>query len=157
MKIKATKIEDIKQATYGDLLFFKPSSFTSSLIPLVDGSPYSHVAMFLGHKYGNPIFIESQDGIGIIIRKVQDWKNYDIYRVTSVCPKSINSVVSDLSKPYDRKKITDILWHKLAGVPLYADSDSAMICSEAVNRWYDYKLFEKGQATPATIFHNLEL
>lgn len=157
MKIKATKIEDIKDARYGDLIFFEPtSSIFSRIIPIIDGSRFSHVAMYLGRKYGHNLFIESQDGIGVVINNLQDWRNYTIIRPEKT-PMPISVVLNDLGKKYDRMKLVALLQHRIFGTPLLADDDHALICSEAVNKWYYYKLYDKGQATPATIFHNIKL
>lgn len=156
-RIRANKIENIEDAQYGDLLFFTPTtSFFSHLIQKIDGSRFSHVALFLGKKYAHNLFIESQDGVGITISLLKEWRNYEIYRPELQCmPPSM--ILNDLGKPYDRKKIVQILSHKIFGTPLTADDDHALICSESVNKWYYYKLYEKGKATPATIYHNLKI
>jgi hypothetical protein len=155
-KIKATKIEDIKDAQYGDLIFFTPtSSLFSRLIPVIDGSPYSHVGMYLGRKYGHNLFIESQDGVGVVINRLQEWRNYTIIRVdTPIMP--ISKVLEELGKPYDRKKIIAFLFNRLFGIPLIADDNHAHVCSELVNYFTYYKLAEKGNSTMRTILDNID-
>jgi hypothetical protein len=157
MKIKASKIEDIKDAKYGDLIFFYPSRITSSLIPPIDGSPFSHIAMFTYYRHGAYRFIESDSRRGGVTEpKIDGHENIVIVRLHDVIPMPPSVVYRDLNKRYDHSKLFQLFLHKVIGTSLYADDDSAMICSEAVNKWYNYKLFEKGHATPATIWYNLQ-
>lgn len=156
-KIKAQKINSIEEAQYGDLIFFTPTySLFSFLIPIIDGSKFSHVGMYLGRKYGQNLFIESQDGVGVVITPVKEWRNYEIIRA-ELPTMPISKVFEDLGKPYDRKKIVAFILNKVFGTPLLADDDHALICSESCNKWKYYRLTSKGQATPASIYNNLEI
>lgn len=155
-KIKAQKINNIEEAKYGDFIFFRPTySLFSILIPFFDGSPFSHVGMYLGHKYGQNLFIEAQDGVGVVITPLKEWRNYEIVR-TELSTMPISKVFEDLGKPYDRLKIFAFLLNKIFSTPLLADDDHALVCSESCNKWKYYKHVEKGQATVATLYNSCE-
>ena len=158
MKLKATKIENINKAKYGDILFFKPTSKSalfSRLIPIIDGSPFCHVGMYVGKIYGHHMFIESVDFKGVRLSRFENRFNETIIRVQNI-PTTPFMALRDLGKPYDTRKILEILAHKIFGYKLTEDDGKALICSEAVNKWYNYKLAPKGDATPATIYNNLK-
>jgi len=151
------KYIDLKDARYGDVIFFEPTSLTSKIITWIDGSPYSHVALYWDIIGGKPFMFEAQYGRDVGLTRVQDWKNFIIIRPTNKAwLRKQEELMTVEGNSYQTNKLFAIALHKIFGTPLEADSPNSMICSELVNWAYHYNLGEKGDCTPATLFNKLK-
>lgn len=150
------KYIDLKDARYGDVIFFEPYTLTGRLITAIDSSPYSHVALFWDNIAGQPFMFEAQRGKTIGLTRVQDWRNYIIIRPhNKAWLRKPEEVMQIEGRSYQTNKLAAIALNRLIGMPLEADSPDSMICSELVNWAYNYSLGEKGNCTPATLFDEL--
>lgn len=151
------KYIDLKDARYGDVIFFEPYTLSGEVIKYIDGSPYSHVALFWGYIAGQPYMFEAQRGKTIGLTRVQDWRNFIIIRPSNKAwLRKQEEVMQVEGNSYQTNKLFAICLHKMFGIPLEADSPSSMICSELVNWAYHYVLGDKGDCTPATLFNKLK-
>lgn len=170
MKIKATKIEDIKDAKFGDVIFFSPlSSLTSKLQVKVDNigikrkRNVSHVAIFYGYIDGVPHMLEA-DNVNRKHRQVGlspifEYRNYEILRPNNQAwlksPTEIMAI-SGISR-YQYSRLWTIAKARLFGFSLESDDISAVICSEYVNWCWSYYLCDKANCTPVTMRNNFEI
>lgn len=138
---------------YGDIIQFKPKTFYGKLIKLIDGSPYSHTAMFLKYEKGVPLFIESHERKdGVVISKLQEWGNYDVYRSTTLKPRPMKEVLEKLGTKYDGSMIVDIVKNKIIKKQPTNNDDTQFICSEFIDFAYRYKVGNGFVATPHTFY-----
>jgi len=151
------KYIDLKDARYGDVIFFEPYTITGNLITWIDGSPYSHVAIYWGDIAGQPYMFEAQRSKKIGLTRVQDWRNFIILRpINKAWLRKQEEVMQIEGRGYQTNKLFAIALHKLFGTPLEADEPNSMICSELVNWVYNYNLGDKGNCTPASLFKTLK-
>lgn len=151
------KYIDLKNARYGDVIFFEPYTLSGDIIRKIDGSPYSHVAIFWGYIGGQPYMFEAQRNKSIGLTKVQDWINFIILRPSNrAWLKKPEELMQIEGRSYQTNKLVAIALHKLLGVSLEEDDPNSMICSELVNWAYNYVLGEKGNCTPASLFETLK-
>lgn len=138
---------------YGDIIQFKPTTLYGKAIKFVDGSPYSHTAMFLKYEKGVPLFIESHEKKGgVVISKLHEWGNYDVYRPVDIKPRPMKEVLGKLGTEYDTFMILDILINKFFKSELYNNDDKKFICSEFKDWVYYYKVGNGYVATPKTFY-----
>lgn len=151
------KYIDLKNARYGDVIFFEPYTITGNIITWIDGSPYSHVAIYWGEIAGQPYMFEAQRNKKIGLTRVQDWRNYIIIRPhNKAWLRKQEEVMQIEGRSYHTNKLVAIALNRILGVSLEADSPDEMICSELVNWVYNYNLGEKGNCTPASLFKTLK-
>lgn len=135
---------------FGDIILFKPTSLTGKLISLVDGSPYSHVGIFLEYKDGIPLIIESHEKRGgVVIIKLEEWGNYDVFR-TKLKPRPKKEVLTMLGSGYDYSMLIWIFGSKIRKDDRLNNSPTLLICSELADFVYHYKIGEGKVATPKT-------
>jgi hypothetical protein len=136
---------------YGDIIQFKPTSLVGRIICLIDRSPYSHTAIYLGRYASKNLIIESHPNTqGVRISVLQDWKNYIVLRApTEPLPKS--QLLGTIGAKYDFNRIYHLLKTKLLGGVLLNNGETELICSELADYCHNYTLGNKGVCTPATI------
>lgn len=138
---------------YGDVIAFKPTTTYGKAISLFDGSPYSHVAMFLKYEKGIPLFIESHEKKGgVVISKLHEWGNYDIYRPIDLKPRPMKDMLDKLGTPYDGSMILHIIMAKTFKREQANNDFSRVICSEFIDYGYRYKVGGGFIATPKTFY-----
>jgi len=153
--MKRNKFIDLKKIKYGDIIFFKPFTISGSIITWIDGSPYSHVAIYWGEIGGQQFMFEAQRGKTIGLTKLQKWRNFVVVRPNAkIC--SQKTLMSIEGRGYQTNKLLAITLNRCLGLPLKTDDPNSMICSELVNWAYDYSLGEKGNCTPASLFNYLK-
>lgn len=136
---------------YGDIILFKPRSLTSKLIALIDGSPYSHIGIFLENKDGVNLFIESHEKKrGVVITKLEEWGNYEVIRPISLKPRPKKEVLAMLGTGYDYSMLGWIFWSKIFKKNQINNSPTLLICSELADFVYRYAVGEGNIATPKT-------
>lgn len=139
------------QLQYGDIIQFKPTTIYGKAIKVVDGSPYSHTGMFLKYEEGIPLFIESHKKKGgVVISKLHEWGNYDVYRPINIEPRPLVDMLNKLGRPYDSSMIIDIFITKTFKGKKYNNDDLSFICSELIDYAYHYKVGGGYVATPKT-------
>lgn len=138
---------------YGDIILFKPTSFHGRLITWIDGSSFSHAAIYLGKDNGVDIFIESHEKKnGVVITQLENWKNYTILRPKKqIKRKTRKELLSKLGTGYDFSMIGWILLAKILHKDMDTNSDNLLICSELVDWFYNYKIGAGKICTPKTI------
>lgn len=152
---RKNKFINLKDARYGDIIFFKPFTISGKIITWIDGSPYSHTAIYWGKLGGEHFVFEAQRGRSIGLTKLQNWRNFIIVRPKQkIC--SQKKLMSVEGNGYQTNKLLAIALNKCFGLALEADDPTCMICSELVNWAYDYSLGEKGNCTPASLFDELQ-
>lgn len=138
---------------YGDVIFFKPAGLYGKAIKLVDGSPYSHTAVFWKYEEGIPLFIESHENKGgVVISKLHEWGNYDVYRPIDLKIRPIKEVLDKVSTEYDVWLIPTILLDKLLQAETFNNNQDKFICSEFVDYVFYYKIGNGKMATPKTFY-----
>lgn len=145
---------------YGDIILFKPKhSLVSKLISIIDGSPYSHAGFFLGYFKGVPMFIESHESKGgVVITKLEDWGNYDVYRpIIQIRPQSIGRMLKLTGRKYDFSRLWWVVKAKIFGFRLQNNDESKLICSELVDYGWRYALGGAYLSTPATLAKSTKL
>jgi hypothetical protein len=141
---------------YGDIINFKPIGLISKLISIVDGSPYSHTAIFLEERHGVKLFIESHESKGgVVICKLEDWKNYDVFR-PKIKPRPKREVLSVVGRQYDYGRLITVFKSKIFKYKTQNNDDTKLICSELADYVYKYRLGQGKILTPALI-HKLYL
>lgn len=151
------KYIDLQKARYGDVIFFEPYTLSGEIIRRIDGSPYSHVAIFWGFIAGQPYMFEAQRNRAIGLTRVQDWRNFIIIRPTNKAwLRPQEELMQIEGRSYQTNKLVAIALHKLLGISLEEDDPNSMICSELVNWAYKYVLGVKGECTPASLFDELK-
>lgn len=136
---------------YGDIILFKPTGLMGKLISKIDGSPYSHVGVFLEYDNGVPLFIESHEKKGgVVITKLQEWQNYTVLRPIKIKPRPKQELLELLGTGYDFSMLGWILKAKLFGKEAPNNSPTLLICSEFADYAYHYKIGNGRVATPKT-------
>lgn len=139
---------------YGDIILFKPTSFTGKLIAWIDGSPYSHAAIYISKQNGHDLFIESHERKnGVVITRLEEWKNYTVVR-PDMKARPKRDMLEKLGKTYDVSMIGWILWAKVFKRDLDNNDDNLLICSELVDYCYRYKIGKGRICTPKTIYQS---
>jgi len=138
---------------YGDIIMFKPTGgIVSRLISLVDGSKYSHGAIFLGYEFGVPLFIESHEKRGgVVINKLQEWSNFDVLRPVALKPRPIEDMLKMVGSRYDYSLLWWIFKAKILRSKLQNNDNSSVVCTELVDFCYYYTLGDGYVCTPKTI------
>jgi uncharacterized protein YycO len=138
---------------FGDVILFQPTSFHGKIIAWVDGSPYSHAAIYLGKDSGVDVFIESHEKkSGVVITQLEDWRNYVVLRpVKPMKHRTRKELLSKLGKGYDFSMIGWILLAKIFRKDRSTNDDNLLICSELVDWFYYYAIGGKKICTPKTI------
>jgi hypothetical protein len=138
---------------YGDIILFKPTNgFVSRLISFVDGSDYSHAAIFWKYEHGIPLFIESHEKRGgVVINKLQEWGNFDVYRTETLLPRPEHEMLEMVGRKYDFSRLWWIFKAKVLKFKLQNNDETLVICSELVDFCYYYTLGEGLICTPKTI------
>jgi len=138
---------------YGDVIMFKPTGgIVSRLISLVDGSKYSHGAIFLGYVEGVPLFIESHEKRGgVVINKLQEWGNFDVFRSDSLKARPMGEMLKMVGRRYDYSMLWWILKAKILRSKLQNNDDALVICTELVDLCFYYTLGDGYVCTPKTI------
>lgn len=140
---------------YGDIILFKPMTFRGRLISLIDGSPYSHIGMFLRYDANIPLFIESDESTGgVVIMQLQDWQNYIILKPVGISPRPIEQILEKLGTPYDTIMILDILLAKIFKRNKQNNNENKFICSEFIDYCYNYKIGQGNVATLKTFYQS---
>ena len=135
---------------YGDIILFKPTTFMGKLISFIDGSPYSHIGVFVEYKNGVPLFIESHEKKGgVVITRLQEWQNYTVKRPL-VKPRAKKEVLSKLGTRYDNSMLWWIFKAKIFKSMEYNNDDTSLICSEFADYIFHYKVGNGYVATPKT-------
>jgi len=146
---------------YGDLIAFYPTSFFGEIVCIIDSKglgSYSHWAVFTGYEKGVPMFIESNDKMGVVMLALKEWQNnFDIYRAKKLKPKLVSELYSMIGNKYGFNRIWSILLNRLFRFPLWGESPYEPICTELCNYAYHYRLAPAGQATPYTLEKSKEL
>jgi hypothetical protein len=154
-------IKNLSEAKYGDILLFNPRGFLSTIQVKIDNinSPekfnYSHGALFWEHQGTIPLMIESVNKCGVHIARIEEWKNYIIIRPEGYNIRPKNEMARYLNRRYDFSKLISIIANKAFNIPLTADNDSQVICTELINLAYYYKLTDKGMCTPVTLANKI--
>lgn len=135
---------------YGDIILFKPTTLMGKLIAFIDGSPYSHIGVFIEYRNGVPLFIESHEKKGgVVITKLEEWRNYTIKR-TALKPRPRHEVLSKLGTRYDSSMLWWIMKAKIFRTVQSNNDDSSLICSEFADYVFHYKIGGGNVATPKT-------
>ena len=133
---------------------FRPSGLIGKLITIIDGSQYSHGAIYLGTYGGQKIFIESHEKKGgVVIVRLEEWRrNYDVYRPKHIkTPKDKREVLRLLNTPYDYGRLWWIFKSKILKFNLQNDDDKKLICTELCDNVWHYDLGSGKTCTPLTI------
>jgi hypothetical protein len=170
MKIKATKIEDIKDAKYGDVIFFSPvSSITSKLQVKIDNigvkhkKNVSHVAIFHGYIDGKPHMREAtnvnQTHKQVGLSPILEYRNFEILRPHNTAWLKSRTEIMSISgiSRYQFSRLWTIAKARIFGTSLEADDVSSVICSEDVNWCWNYYLCDKANCTPVTMRNNFQI
>lgn len=138
---------------YGDVILFKPTGgWFSRLISEIDGSEYSHAAIFWKYEHGVPLFIESHESKGgVVITQLQEWGNFDVFRPNALIPRPEKEMLKMVGSRYDYSLLWWILKSKLKGRKTQNNDDKEVICSELVDKCYYYCLGDGYVCTPKTI------
>jgi hypothetical protein len=139
---------------YGDIIAFKPTGgFVSKMISKVDGSPYSHIAIFWRYVDGVPLFLESHEARGgVVINKLQEWGNFDVFRPHALKPREEKEMLHLVGNRYDYSILWWIFKAKIFKKTLQNNDDTKVICSEYADYCYYYTLGEGKICTSKTIF-----
>jgi hypothetical protein len=137
---------------YGSIILFKPTSLMGKLIALIDGSPYSHAAIYLGKQNGQHLFIESHEKKnGVVITRLEEWRNYIVFTPNlKIRPK--RELLAKLGSRYDASMLGWIFWAKIFRKNPDNNDDGTLICSELVDWAYHYKIGKGKICTPKTIY-----
>jgi hypothetical protein len=138
---------------YGDVIMFRPTGgFVSKMISLIDGSEYSHGAIFWKYDNGVPLFIESHEARGgVVINKLQEWSNFDVYRAKGLKARPINELLGMVGRRYDYSLLWWIFKTKILRSNLQNNDNTMVICTELVDFCYYYTLGAGYVCTPNTI------
>jgi hypothetical protein len=137
---------------FGDIIQFRPTGIIGRLIAFFDGSEYSHTAIYLEKKYGVHLFIEShEEKRGVVITKLQEWRNFDIFRPKDLLPRPRREVYNLLGRGYDYGRLVAILKSKLSQGKTYNNDDVKLICSELADYVYKYRLGKGEVLTPKKV------
>jgi len=149
----------LNKAKYGDVILFYPTSWYGRLISYFDGSPYSHIATYLESRDGYHWMLESTvNKNGFVISKIrEDWDNFDVYDM-KLYRKYLRSSreMMDLvdERPYDISRLLEIFLHYVLKLDLNVSNAQRLICAEAVNLQFSYKLVDNNQS-PRTIWEKI--
>lgn len=129
--VNKVKESDILKA---DIIIYKPNSLISSLIALISGMKYTHVAIYLSENK----IIEST-WKGVKIKPFKDKKGLEIFQFENITEEERESVIqwimSKVNSKYDWKLFLTIMLERWFNIrPL--DSQQQYICSELVNEAY---------------------
>lgn len=142
---------------YGDILFFKSTSWKGKFIAFCDGSPFSHVGMYWGEKDGVPLFVDANvDGVRIRPLK-REWYNFIAIDPKKPIDHELGQLVLDhYGAHYDWKHLLQLGFEKLTfGLYKLPKTDAKkFICSELVNHVYGFMPEER--ATPRTLWEYLK-
>ena len=142
----------LKEARYGDVILFRPTSLFGWLITLIDGGPYSHGAVYLDKRHGRHHFVEALTDGGVTYSILdENAGNFDVYRPNAaplVTKAELLALVG--RRRYDFLKILRILSYYLFGKPVPRDGEQKLICTELVNWVYGYELTDD-LSTPRTV------
>lgn len=140
---------------YGDIILFTPTGLIGKLICKIDGSKYSHGAIYLGQYHGEHLFIESHEKRGgVCIRRLEEWRrNYIILRPNYIVkPKSKEDVIKLLNRKYDYARLWWIFKSKILKLNLQNDDPYRLICTELCDFVWHYNLGSGNTCTPNTIY-----
>lgn len=148
----------LNEAHYGDVVLFYPNSRYSEAITKIDGSPYSHIAVYLEYRYGYHWMLESTSTKGgFVVSKIrEDWRNFDVFDMSKYTEhlrpvEEMMKLVDE--RPYDYGRIRELLFYYLLRKnPKLSDSRS-LICAESVN--INYKGIFGTNPTPKTIYKEI--
>jgi len=153
-----------KQAKFGDIILFRPHSFLGFLITALDGSEYSHGAVYLEERYGRHLFIEALTDGGVKLSILDEFAggdgtgNFDIYRPEWLGLPSVTTnqamALAD-RRSYDFGRIRRILGFYLLGIRMPKVRGSRLICTELVNWVWGNRLVEGELVTPRTVYEAL--
>lgn len=136
---------------FGDVILFKPTGFHGKLIAKIDGSEYSHAAIYLGEDNGIQLFIESHEKkSGVVITKLEDWRNFRVVR-TNLPHRTKKELMQKLGTGYDFSMIGWLLVTKILNRDMDTNDDKLLICSELVDWFFMYAIGEGKICTPKTI------
>lgn len=142
----------LKDARYGDVILFRPTSLFGWLIALIDGGPYSHGATYLEKRHGRHHFVEALTDGGVTYSILDEHAgNFDVFRPRKeplVTKAELLALVG--RRKYDFLKILRILSYYLFGHPVPRDGEQKLICTELVNWLYGYELTDD-LSTPRTV------
>ena len=138
---------------FGDIILFKPTGLHGKIIAKIDGSGYSHAAIYLGKDSGVDLFIESHEKKnGVVITRLEDWKNYTVLRPKKKMKHHTReALLEKLGTGYDFSMIGWILVSKIFNKDRDTNDDNLLICSELVDWFYMYEIGGKKICTPRTI------
>ncbi len=138
---------------YGDVIMFRPTGgFVSRMISLIDGSQYSHGAIFWKYENGVPLFIESHEARGgVVINKLQEWSNFDVYRAKSLKIRPAHEMLETVGRRYDYSMLWWILKAKILKTKVQNNDDTIFICTELIDFGFWYSLGQGYICTPKTI------
>jgi hypothetical protein len=142
----------LKDARYGDVILFHPTSFFGWLIAAIDGGDYSHAAIYFDKRHGRHHFVESLTDGGVTYSILdENAGNFDVFRPNSTPLVGKAELISLVGRrKYDFLKIARILSYHLFGRPVPRDGEQKLICTELVNWVYGYELTDD-LSTPRTI------
>lgn len=142
----------LKDARYGDVILFRPTSVFGWLVKVIDGGDYSHGAVYLDKRHGRHHFVEALTDGGVTYSILdENAGNFDVYRprVSPVVTKpELLALVG--RRRYDFLKILRIVSFYLFGAPVPRDGEQKLICTELVNWVYGYELTDD-LSTPRTV------
>lgn len=168
MKVPAIKIEDIKEAKYGDLIFFSPlSSWSSKLQVKIDNlrqpvkQPYCHVAIYWGEIAGKHHVFEAQTvnqkNKQIGLSPLQEYRNYVIVRPMInkywLKPRHELMALAGVSS-YQYSRLLKVAQVRLLGMSMDSDDISETICTELGNWEWSYMTCDKAYCTPVSYFNS---
>lgn len=137
---------------YGDIILFTPTSITGRLISMIDGSPYSHVGIFIKYENGIPLFLESHEKKnGVVLSRLEEWGNYKVLRPVALVPRFKADLVKLLGTKYDFSMIVWICVAKFLHKKEINNDFSKLICSELVDYTYHYSIGKGEICTPRMI------
>ena len=170
MKIPAIKIADIKDARYGDLIFFSPlSSLSSKLQVKIDNlrqpvkQPYCHVAIYWGEIGGKQHVFEAQSvnqkNKQIGLSPLQEYRNYVIVRPKInkywLRPKHELMALAGVSA-YQYSRLIKVIQVRLFGLNMDSDDISETICTELGNWAWSYMTCDKSDCTPVSYYNSFD-
>jgi len=137
---------------YGDVILFRSTGgFVSNAIGKIDGSEYSHGAIFWKYSDGVPLFIESHEARGgVVVNKLQEWGNFDVYRPLHLAPRPVDEMLSLIGRKYDYNLLWWIFKSKVLRRKQYNNDDLQLICTELVDHCYYYSIGNGCVCTPKT-------
>lgn len=134
----------LRDARYGDVILFRPTSALGDVIAHEDGGVYSHGALYHVKLDGRHAFTESLVSGGVVLSVLDESLmsdgvvNFDVYRPPFPIARTRREVMERVGRVrYDLWKLVRIFLHNRFGVPLPRVGNSlADICTEHINWAY---------------------